>query len=101
MILFPICYIVLFGSVFYFLCYLITKESNFRLTLFLSLPETVASEFYSSGGNYSNSRNPLAPNDAHINQEKSNISIHSQEKNLLKEKALKIESLYQFSTRIT
>lgn len=99
MILFPICYVVIFGLVLCLLSFYLRKESNFRLTLFLSLPETVASEIYNSGGiSYSSSQKIFLGSD-NKEEKKDDIEIMTPEKMSQKEKALRIESLYQFQSR--
>lgn len=98
MIFFPICYIVIFGSVLGLLGYYLRKESNFRLTLFLSLPETVASEMYNSKG--ASSLKMGLNRDEEGGEEKNlQVEVINPEKASVKEKALRIESLYQFQSQ--
>lgn len=103
MILFPIGYIVVFGLALLFVCIYIYNESIFRLTLFLSLPEQVASEIFRARGNRI-AANPKKNNFLR-NQQNSEFPTQTQnttelmnpEVEKIKEKALTIESLYQFS----
>ncbi|KAK8892164.1 hypothetical protein M9Y10_029387 [Tritrichomonas musculus] len=95
MIFFPICYIFVFGLVLLINCLSIKKEANFRLTLFLSLPEQVASEIYNSDSFAIVSKIKNDDNSSN----KSNDEGDTPENDQIKEKTLRIESLHQFSSK--
>ena len=104
MIFFPIGYFVVFGLALLFVAIYIKREANFRLTLFLSLPEQVASEIFRAGGASYIGKKKLDTNDNSKSENEDSIQNHNQvelispEIEQLKEKALTIESLYQFNT---
>lgn len=102
MIFFPVVYIVIFGLILLLILVSLQQDIRFRLTLFLSLPEQVASEIYNSGGNSITTSirqlHDSSENSSHENNEPISNEIESPEKVRMKEKVMRIESLHQFST---
>ncbi|OHT00934.1 hypothetical protein TRFO_32231 [Tritrichomonas foetus] len=106
MIFFPIGYVFVFGVALLIVCIYIKKEANFRLTLFLSLPEQVASEIFRAGGGSYVTKKKIdnrenAGNQSDYGADGTNqpsVELISPEVEQMKEKALTIESLYQFSS---
>ncbi|OHT10564.1 hypothetical protein TRFO_20052 [Tritrichomonas foetus] len=111
MIIFPVAFIVLFGIFLLFSAIFIKKEAAFRNTLYLSLPEQVASEFFRSGGRNKRRQNERGGNgevcDVNGDNNDHEIIIYNEAMEIntgdqsLKEKALQIESLQQFSSFIS
>jgi len=110
-IILPIAFIIVFTIAMIVITWISQKETNFRTTLFLSLPEQVASDIFRSGG-HSSKKNKSSHNDndaevceiepltlpgqSPLQDNGSNHGV-SPEISQMKEKALTIESLDQFS----
>ena len=114
MIILPIAFMVLFCSLVAIVSYFVVKESNFRTTLYLSLPEQVASEIFRAGGvsgtyfknNHKKHQSEevcevptLYGSKQRQQSQPSQFTLTGNEDdgNQLKEKARTIESLHQFS----
>ena len=110
MIFLPIAYLVVFGLALLLVALYVHQEAEFRLTLFLSLPEQVASEIVRSegGSNTQTYKKKESKNDQdspNATMKAANPTIlpmtmefTSAEAERMKEKALTVEGLCQFST---
>ena len=101
MILFPIAFCGLFSLGLAYCSIYIRKEMKFRMTLYLSLPEQVASEIFRSGGgairrkrNIDADKGGGGETDRDGNQQ----STARPEGDALKEKSMAIETLHQFAS---
>ena len=107
MIVLPIGFIVIFSIAVAITAYFVVRESNFRTTLYLSLPEQVASEIFRAGGLISKSykkesKDKDSKETTEISGASKNVQFdESPEIDQMKSKAQKIESLHQFSSRIS
>lgn len=109
MIIMPVAFIVLFITAVIICSYFVIQESNFRTTLYLSLPEQIASEIFRAGGQTYKAHQKIkktlggaegneAEKELSDEKDKQSVSSKSPEIELLKEKARNIESLHQFSS---
>ena len=103
MIIFPVAFIVLFGLFLIFSSVFIKKEAAFRNTLYLSLPEQVASEFFRLGGSRKKKQvdhmndGVCDLTNPHIREYYQNMDEVGEDAEI-KEKSLQIEALQQFSS---
>lgn len=101
MILFPVCFIIAFSFGLAYCAIYIRKEMKFRMTLYLSLPEQVASEIFRTGGGaIRRKRNMDTEKGCETNNGDGGnyVTTSRPEGDIIKEKSMAIETLHQFAS---
>ena len=113
MIIMPIVFVVLFGLILWYIVYYIKSESQFRMTLYLSFPEQVASAIVHKISITERRQVAMRPetnfgsmNTSKVRKGGTSLSSHIGSSNVSsieesKSKAITVESLYQFATMST